>query len=203
MTSSSNNPSPFHNSANNGNFPSAATNSYQSLPCLSKPANSASLMREGVEQQQNGTFYKYFMHYIKSMNKLIVIFTLCLLVYSIFHFTVKRGNWNPFEDSQNFGQLSEDALFDAEFDRIRESPSNVVPTGHSLPYPTTQSSTFQPTQPPNVTTGSIQQQMGNLNLGKSDNNRAHRQAPPAPFATSRPRADPFQSAPFPLAPKNN
>ena len=126
------------------------------------------------------------------------------MVFAFRYFTAKRGNWNPFEDSQNFGQLSEDALFDAEFDRIRESPSNVVSTstGHSLPYPTTQSSTFQPTQPPNIT-GSIQQQMGNMNIGKSDNNRAHRQAPSAPFATSRPRADPFQSAPFPLAPKNN
>ena len=118
-------------------------------------------------------------------------------------FIVQRGNWNPFEDSQNFGQLSEDALFDAEFDRIRESPSsNVVSNiGHSLPYPTTQSSNMQTTQSSNVA-GSIQQ-MGNLSLNKSDNNRAHRQAPPAPFATSRPRADPFQSAPFPLAPKTN
>lgn len=74
--------------------------------------------------------------------------------------------------------------------------------GHSLPYPSTQSSSLQPTQSSNVA-GPIHQQMGNLSLNQSDNNRAHRQAPPAPFATSRPRADPFKSAPFPLAPKNN
>ena len=57
LASSSNNPSPFHHSAanNNGNFPSAVSNSYQSLPCLSKPGDSSSLVREGVEQPPKGT----------------------------------------------------------------------------------------------------------------------------------------------------
>ena len=99
--------------------------------------------------------------------------------------------------------MSEDALFDAEFDRIRDGApiaSTVSATVHSLPHA---SQTISLQQPPN-NTSSAQQQLRNLSLHKSDNiNQTHRQAPPLSVATSRPRADPFQSAPFPLAPKYN
>ncbi len=30
-----------------------------------------------------------------------------------------RGKWNPFEDSKSFGELSEEALFGEQFDKIR------------------------------------------------------------------------------------
>jgi len=124
--------------------------------------------------------------------------------HSLIHLVLgRRGNWNPFEDSQSFGQMSEDALFDAEFDRIRESPSNstAVTAVHSLPYPATQITSIQ--QNSLAAANAVQQQLGNLSMNPSDNSRTHRQAPPVPFSTSRPRADPFKSAPFPLAPKNN
>ena len=73
LATSSNNPSPFHHSAanNNGNFPSAVSNSYQSLPCLSKPGDSSSLVREGVEQPQKGTRFIdmiYLSHLIMMIN---------------------------------------------------------------------------------------------------------------------------------------
>jgi hypothetical protein len=29
------------------------------------------------------------------------------------------GNWNPFEDTKSFGDLSEEALFGEQFDKIR------------------------------------------------------------------------------------
>ena len=100
--------------------------------------------------------------------------------------------------------MSEDAFFDAEFDRIRENESNLTPatTVHSLPYAAPNTAPLP--QPGSSSVGPAQQQLGNLRLHQSDNtNRTHRQAPPIPTSTSRPRVDPFQSAPFPLAPKNN
>ena len=97
--------------------------------------------------------------------------------------------------------MSEDALFDAEFDRIRESAPNAstVTTGHSLPYSGTQNTSLPQNSSNNGT--SVQQQLSNLSLNQSDNCRTNRHAPPVPFSTSRPRADPFKSAPFPLAPQ--
>ena len=112
------------------------------------------------------------------------------------------GAWNPFEDSQSFSQMSEDAFFDAEFDRIRDSAPNAPTTAiHSLPYTGVQNVPGQ--QPQFASVSSVQQQLGNVNLNNRDNIQANRQAPKGPFATNRPRADPFKSAPFPLAPKNN
>lgn len=70
----------------------------------------------------------------------------------------KQNNWNPFEDSQAFSQMSADALFGAEFDRIRQQRDN----------------NRQP-----VNSQQLQQQQA-----------ARAEAAP------KPRADPFQSAPF-------
>jgi len=40
----------------------------------------------------------------------------------------KVGGWNPFEDTVNFGAISEDLLFGAEFDKMRNgNPSTGQP----------------------------------------------------------------------------
>ena len=43
----------------------------------------------------------------------------------------KKQNWNPFEDSQSFSQMSADALFGAEFDRIRQTTAPDRPPASS------------------------------------------------------------------------
>ena len=45
--------------------------------------------------------------------------------------TAKKQNWNPFEDSQSFSQMSADALFGAEFDRIRQTTAPDRPPASS------------------------------------------------------------------------
>lgn len=37
--------------------------------------------------------------------------------------TLSRGKWNPFEDPTPFSQMTEDHIFDAEFDAIRQRGS--------------------------------------------------------------------------------
>jgi len=45
--------------------------------------------------------------------------------------TKKVGGWNPFEDTVNFGAISEDFLFGAEFDKMRNGNPGTVATQHS------------------------------------------------------------------------
>ena len=179
----------------NANYASSSANSFQSLPCLSKPPEPSPLIKNNTEQRPKGLFCYYVSiysckeYYVEHLPRTI-------------SFISCTGAWNPFEDSQSFSQMSEDAFFDAEFDRIRDSAPN-APTSaiHSLPYTGVQNVPGQ--QPQFASVSSVQQQLGNVNLNNRDNIQANRQAPKGPFATNRPRADPFKSAPFPLAPKNN
>lgn len=43
--------------------------------------------------------------------------------------TKKVGGWNPFEDKVQFGEISEDAMFGAEFDRLRNGSQGAVVGG--------------------------------------------------------------------------
>ena len=40
--------------------------------------------------------------------------------------TKKVGGWNPFEDTVNFGAVTEDFIFGAEFDKMRAPSGEVV-----------------------------------------------------------------------------
>jgi len=55
----------------------------------------------------------------------------------------KVGGWNPFEDTVNFGAISEDLLFGAEFDKMRNGNSGSGPT----PPGSQQQSVVPPGQP--------------------------------------------------------
>ena len=101
--------------------------------------------------------------------------------------------------------MSEDALFDAEFDRIRDDRLPAGSNLHNIPASHHQPISLQPSHPSD--NASAQQQFRGLSIqNKNENtNRTNRGQliPPPTSSTNRPKVDPFQSAPFPLAPKNN
>ena len=59
LSGSSNSASPFHNVGTNANYASSSANSFQSLPCLSKPPEPSPLVKNNTEQRPKGFLCYY------------------------------------------------------------------------------------------------------------------------------------------------
>ncbi|KAH8263622.1 hypothetical protein KR044_011773 [Drosophila immigrans] len=105
--------------------------------------------------------------------------------------------WNPFEEEQPFSQMTEDHIFEAEFDKIRQRGSQGSITAKSASTTSTLTPTEQSAVTASATVATVAAGGGTVNLTAAV---AAAPASVSPHPQAAVAEDPFGSAPFSLPP---